>query len=173
MSEVKDLYDDKYHLVNNEILKYLNKFFGSINILSIGGEIPEGVDIKPPLEIVQSMEQPYGRRKRTINLLDLNMKFHLLEEMGAETKKQTYIFYALEMSSGVQVGQFAIGSLKAEVLREALEYIWKVLMASSKYNDNGIDTTNAYELHFIIDYIYYIKTVTEYGFDFLGGKKNE
>lgn len=37
MSEVKDLYDGKYHLVNNEILKYLNKFFGSFSPLAIGG----------------------------------------------------------------------------------------------------------------------------------------
>lgn len=172
MSEVKDIYNDKYHLVNNEIIKYLDKFFRSINMPSIGGETPEGVDIKPPLEIIQSMDQPYGIRKCTINLLDLNMEFHLLEEMGAGDKKNTYIFYALEMHDGIhiQLGQFTIGSLKAEVLREALEYIWKYLMASSKYNNNGIDIADAHKLHSIIDHIYYIKTVYEYGFDFRGQK---
>lgn len=65
MSEVKDLYDGKYHLVNNEILKYLNKFFGSFSPLSIGGETPEGVDIEPPMEIVKTIETNYGNCKCT------------------------------------------------------------------------------------------------------------
>lgn len=166
MSEVKDLYDGKYHLVNNEILKYLNKFFGRFSPLSIGGETPDGVDIEPPMEIVKTMETQYANCKCTMNLLDLNMKFHLLEVMDAETKRYTYIFYALELPTGIQAGQFSIGAIKAEILREALEYVWKTLMSSSKYNDIGIDSTDAYELHSIIDYIYYTKTVTSYGFDF-------